>query len=89
MQIFIKEYLLFGLVPMFFCLVLIGSSPVKVPETRFGRGAMIGDLVIAPVCGIEGVATDLTSDLGLECLPGSVYNVHVGTVLRRGIIPLL
>jgi hypothetical protein len=52
MQVFVKEYFLFGLVPMLFCLVLIGSSAVKVPETRFGRGAMIGDLVIAPVCGI-------------------------------------
>jgi hypothetical protein len=36
MQVFVEEYLLFGQIPMFFCFVLIGGSPVKVPEARFG-----------------------------------------------------
>ena len=57
---------------------------MKVPKTGFGRGAMIGDLVIAPVGGIKGLSTDFTFDRGLERFPGSVYNVHVGTVLRVG-----
>jgi hypothetical protein len=82
-QVLVEKYFLFGCIPMFFGFCLIGRSPVKIPETGFGRRAMIGHLVITPVGGIKGMSADLTFDLGFESFPGSVYNVHVGTVFSR------
>jgi hypothetical protein len=82
MEVLSDKYLFPGLVPMFFGSCLSGGSAVKIPESGFGGGTMIGDLMIAPVGGVKAGAADLTLDHRLKSLLGVIDELHSGTDFR-------